>query len=388
MAAEIHEGLETLRAVAILAVVQLHCLRPYFVAAQDRRPMEDAYRCLLDLATPSFFFISGYLTTRRPAALQRRLTRVLLPLFVVSGLKHSVSFCVASVKQRFWNNLIFGMSLRHLGPHPFSPACVLHDKLIEYDGGKPEDPPAISQFLFEAATGTSFGFLYFPVALGFLHVIDAFALSKLNSSSLYRLSIVLTILHPFRTLLKLPAQVAWRLPFHWIAYYVNGKAAASGLSSYNARAKKAFFFVASLCALFIAAGLASVEASQYLIVFFKELWSITFPLAVVFKQHLSIGRPIRILRDELARFSYFIYLYHGFFLFAGDFVVVFGATCALAYSLEFLLKPDVATKAFGMSKRRKMSATTPSEYSSERPSSSLGAATAGETGTEKQHENP
>lgn len=368
----VHEGLLTLRALATVAVVQLHCLRPYFEASKDPRPLEDAYRCVLDFATPSFFFMAGYFSQPRDTA--KRIARASVPLFVATAIKHLLRLAYYSNRRVFWRSLLQDLALHHLGPDKFPEDCVLHDKLAPLANHFHYDSPlpGPTTWLVEALTGTAFGHYYFVPVLCQLHVIGR-VLAPCTDLTWFALFLSF-VWHPLRArpFVGVPDRIAWRLPFLWLAYFVNGVALKKRLR--NEQDTRTLAIVAyCLAALGIAVSIAAAGAGipSWFYLVFKDLWGLALPPAVclsVNRCHITIPGALRFLRDELARLSYFTYLYHGFFLhrqldlgLPTRLAAVLPATLALAYVLEATLRPNLLSRAFGFAPRHHSHWTRPTK---------------------------
>lgn len=366
-----HAGLESLRACAIVAVVQLHCMRPYFEAAQDHNALEDAMRSVLDFATPSFFFIAGYLSN--PRSTFRRLSRAILPLVVASCVKYLLSLSFAYCRRLFWRRLLHDLSLHHLGPEPFSPSCVLHDKLraLEVYYGYDKPLPSLHHLVFQATTGSAFGHYYFVPVLCQMHLIARLILARISDANLVKFALFISLAwHPVRTLpftaLGVPDAIAFRLPLLWGAYYINGVAAKHCAAT---KMRALALFSVAIVSMLIAAGFSLAGVVIWSLPFFKDVYALTLAPAVclLFKPTASTSCPsggnrlslaLRFVQSELARLSYFIYLYHGFFLDRHEFlpqqlIPVLAVTLALAYFLQYTLRPTVLATAFGITSTKR-----------------------------------
>lgn len=359
-------GLESLRACAIVAVVQLHCMRPYFEATQHHNAGEDALRCVLDFATPSFFFIAGYLSN--PRSTVRRLSRAITPLIVASCVKYLLSLSFAYCRRLFWQSLIHDLSLHHLGPKPFAPNCVLHDKLraLETYYGYDKPLPSLHHLVFQATTGSAFGHYYFVPVLCQMHLIARLLLARISDANVVKLALFLSLVwHPVRTLpftaLGVPDAAAFRLPLLWGAYYINGIAAKHCAAT---KLRALALFSIAIVSMLIAIGLSLTGVWIRSLLFFKDVYTITLAPAVclLFKPTASTSCSsggnrlcvaLAFVRGELARLSYFIYLYHGFFLdhhelLPQQLIPVLTVTLALAYLLQYTLRPTILATAFGI----------------------------------------
>lgn len=300
-------GVESLRAFGILAVVELHCLRPYF---ERGPPWEDRLRIVLDFATPGFFFISGFLVSRFKL---KRIKRIYSPVLLVSGLKIAQQL----LRRSFFQGLVKELALTHLGPKKFRENCLLHVELAGFE-------PSIIWDPWEPLLGTAFGHFYFIPVLAQLHLLP---LSRLSESNLRRLTIALFVWHLCRHLIDIP----WRLPFLWIFHYVHGYYIR------HARHDR----VVGLCYFVVA--LISLVLALLGYSFFKDIYVLAVPPAACILI-TSSSKP----RQLLARYSYTIFLYHGFFLSLGNFFLVFPATFLFCFILDLALKPHIALHAFGI----------------------------------------
>jgi len=423
-------GVEWLRAVSIVCVVSLHCLRPYFVAEKAPWAWEEALRVVLDCATPSFFFVSGFLLPRRPGGLGKRVLRVAGPYVVASAARVALECGYWSARNEFWRELQRELSLTHLGPDPFPDDCVLHEKLaplatlFRYGYG-----PSRREVARRMLVGAAFGHYYFVPVLLQMQVIAHCVFQARGDRFLVQAVSALALWHPFRSfvlgeLFGVPGAVAWRLPFLWLFYFVAGFYAKHGLLSKVGRVflkglVLASAFVACLAAFAGASCVAHAATSsttsfwwRHAGLFFKDVYVVALPAAVCLffapthcEDHVEYGRlsssssskattvavvsdedkrripspcllakPATFLRAELARFSYTIYLYHGFFL-GRDWLpcqpwYVLGATVALCYLLELLTTRPVCAKLFGISPRLPSSEAATSSSSSAAPPSS------------------
>ncbi|KAJ8602832.1 hypothetical protein CTAYLR_002624 [Chrysophaeum taylorii] len=345
-------GVDVLRAVATVAVVELHCLPPYFAAAKGTL-REEVVRCVLDAATPSFFFLAGYL----PGRLGKRLRRAVVPLVVASAAKWGVDVAVGLARRKFWNELLEDLAMTHLGPKKFPENCVVHDELrglesfFRYDAAL----PSVERFAWEALTGTAFGHYYFIPALCELHVLVRIFPSD---AAISKLAVLLSVWHFFRRVLvrlNIPDVLLWRTPVLWAAHYVNGIAVSRGLPRrYGGCLPGIVAASALIFALVFTAALVSSSDAPHLsslLFFCKDLYVLALPPAVVLSWPQR-KHPAPRIAAELSRLSYAIYLYHGFFLNNNNarsfFPMVFGAALALAYAIQLCCKPQIAALCFGI----------------------------------------
>jgi len=253
-----NDGIEWLRACAIISVVQIHCLRPYFIAESAPNFWEEALRTLIDIATPSFFFISGYLTPRQGQGILRRLIRILIPFTVASVIKIGVSAMYLRALKTFWFDLILDLQLRHLDTPDTS--CIIHERLESMDlsmrfMGKTKDYFQLSKHsIWQIVSGTSFGHFYFVPALTQLHCI-LWMLAKIQSETFWsRLIVILILWHLVRTdvfsYLNISDYIAWRLPFLWIFYFLHGFYTRHFIATKRIRYYKKYpIFLASIATL-------------------------------------------------------------------------------------------------------------------------------------------
>ena len=404
-------GIEWLRGVSIVCVVSLHCLRPYFVAEKAPIAFEDGLRVLLDLATPAFFFVSGFLLPRRPdgSKLRKRLLRIFLPYVVASLFKFLVDFWSSRARSDFWKELLLELSMTHLGPEPFAENCVLQDKLRPFGNffGYDREPEKASELARRVVAGSAFGHYYFVTVLLQLQILAHCFMQPRSDLFLRRLVIFLAIWHPLRGLvvddvLNLPGYLSWRAPFMWCFYFVFGfyvkhtlllkhtddqvlvqppLIPVSSSSSGDHPTKKRtddllrqratlFACIACLAAILGASTAAYAarpttpypSACRRVAKIFKDIYVVALPAAVCLfgaiqttPQQQSRFRLFLLLRRrlaaELSRLSYTIYLYHGFFLNLPYYHPwdVLAASLALAYLIELIAKPHVANAFFGIS---------------------------------------
>ena len=385
---ELNVGIEWLRSGCIVCVVSLHCLRPYFVAEKDPWPWEDALRVVMDCATPSFFFMSGYLLPRRGdlGKLQKRIVRIVLPFLVASLLKFALEFFYGKCRRLFWDELLYALRLTHLGADPFPEFCLLHEKLEAF-GFRYDDETSLFEWARRAFVGSAFGHYYFVPVLVQLQVLAHLAVQQ-SDRVLGLLTAFSALWHPVRNYVvaffEITASYAWRLPFIWYFYFLAGfytrhllipdddhkKFTGNSIEFARPRLGRRFGVVAAFTA-FVGAACAAVSSTavQPLVwrrigMFFKDLYVVALPIAVcIAGSHASppdqsgsiLRRGIAVLRSELARFSYTIYLYHGFFLDRPWLPTtpwnVLAATVAFCYLVELLAKPVITSKFFGISPR-------------------------------------
>mmetsp|Transcript_30685 Transcript_30685/g.93795 ORF Transcript_30685/g.93795 Transcript_30685/m.93795 type:complete len:428 (-) Transcript_30685:62-1345(-) len=409
-------GVEWLRAVSIVCVVCLHCLRPYFVAEKAPFAWEEALRVVLDCATPSFFFVSGFLLPRRPGGLRKRMVRVALPYSVASGARFALECAYWRTRGEFWRELQRELSLTHLGPTPFPDDCVLHEKLaplealFQYDARGPSAREIARRLL----VGAAFGHYYFVPVLLQMQVIAHYVFQARGDRFLAQATAALALWHPFRSYVVgafCQGAVAWRLPFLWLFYFVFGFYAKHGMRRAAKPTQRALLFAFAACLAAFAGASCVAQAAvasstttsafwRVVGLFFKDVYVVALPAAVCLffapphhdddgSTGLVVGatssseedvttcplaKPATFLRAELARFSYTIYLYHGFFL-GRDWLpcqpwYVLGATVVLCSLIELLTTRPVSTKLFGISPPPSSSSSSDTPAPSSSPSSS------------------
>ena len=358
-----------MRAAATLAVVQLHCLRPFF-KTHLFDAAEEMARCALDFAAPSFFFVAGFLLPLDPRhGLRRRLFRVTAPYTVVTVARWSVARALASLRRTWWLDLILQLRLTNF-EEKWPDSCLLHAKLEQLAPRfkSLEPPPSATQLATELGTGSGFGHFYFVVVLVQLHLCAAAAAvvaelagwwepsvatppstARLVAASdvrdarrVRRLVAAAAVLQLLRgQLFELAtrsadgANLVMRLPFPWWGFFAAGFAARHGVVERDdeARSKSASYGRRAATTAVLSLGLALVlvakRAPRALVLAAKDVYFVALPAAVSL---LGAARPppddddhhpasptrmarlARRVREVVNEYSYTIYLYQGFLL--------------------------------------------------------------------------
>jgi surface polysaccharide O-acyltransferase-like enzyme len=263
------------KAVGIVAVVLIHCIRPS--SAQDVSAAELRIGELTRFAVPGFLAASGYLYacsgSASAAVTGQRLRRILLPYLAASA-----------AAQLFW---------------------------LGFEG-RPTEPRAL---LEQIALASSLGpYYYVPIAA--LCVVLAPALMRLSARSLaFAASASLVVQWLCWAFLALPMFWALRNPLYWLGFFLAGwwlgtqqPGATRWLASHRAAlcaASGAAFVVTRVLGL----GLTDLSAAKTLLLL--SVWCALGLLLTLGVGRTGEHRVVRLLSDS----TYTIYLFHLFFVF-------------------------------------------------------------------------
>ncbi|KAJ1455300.1 acyltransferase 3 [Pelagophyceae sp. CCMP2097] len=329
--------LDGLRALSAVAVIHIHCLAPFFV--KNAPAWQDPMRSVLDFATPSFFFLSGFFSPRDPRrGLAKRLLRIVVPYAVATFTHEALTFIAQSVRHGIWSEVVHELALTNLREH-WHGDCLLHEKLPMYRDlfafGPPASPgkAALEHFVL----GTSFGFYYFVVVLIQLQLL-APLLAKIETPRAWHAvlaaAVAVSLLFRIGGLIWLVGKddggfaikVTLRLPMTFVGFFVAGFYTrhffleTAGRAAVQTRCRAAVA-LGGLALLAVFASRA-LDASEELKLTCREPFLYAMPTAVALygaqkadgdAAQGRVSKRLCALRDDLSRCAYAMYLYHGFF---------------------------------------------------------------------------
>ncbi len=264
---------DLVKAAGILAVVMIHCLRPYF--DPQASPFELWFLGTLGFAVPGFFAASGllYAASARNdrVATLARLRRILVPYLLAS---------VAA--QIYW-----------------------------YLGGR---QPSVTNIVRDFLLGSSFG-IYYYVFHAVLFILVTPLLARLGSRSLAAVTLAAFVAQLASWWVPLLRVLVFKNPLHWFAFFLAGwwLGRSGGLDASWPGRRMLVAPLAGAAALALSLH-QPVGAGLWLAGLFG--WgSVVCTLTMLFA--LGAGRETR---SRLVRFlsdsTYTIYLFHLFFVFS------------------------------------------------------------------------